>query len=601
MHIHDNYNADLTADSLVFEFTTVDLPPNSQGKHKGIQLWGMSNQNAKIRHIHFFNGALGLSGFQIGTQQPLYMHDCNFTTIDTALYFEGGCFDLLRCNFISGERGVKAINSSGHSKIRRCDFHNTIKPTSIESDISSSLEIGSCNFYGNLTNISTTEPAVYNNFTDLKMGCSLVQAYHTAISSKNGTLDLSNGYNRLYPAFQGIDLDEVTGLFLHQGENVFAGIFFHDISGTLANNAQLVTINGKINASQNSFQSGTSGFNTHILQGTNVIELDAPSTYVTEFCPEGFQGQNPYGGLIGQNPTEIEIEYNGIQSFSFALIEATNSVFGNESYETYLYQALTDVQSILDQVTAEIDSQSRVSDQMAYQVGFSMMLNILRKCYHYGVLEAVAANPNATLNSYLQSMSNYITKLISLLPQNSYYDENVAIWEITRAHVFRLGQYHQMGLDALQGISGAISPKTESRKNYWNCVMGWESEMLQGIIPIDQYYIEFASCTEMYSPFIDFPDNEIPVPNDFFRPKDELSIYPNPAQSHIYVKMNKIARPEEQVEVTITGMDGKVLMQRKEYASYLIGINVENLAQGSYTLSITTPHKTHNGKFVIVR
>jgi hypothetical protein len=601
IHIHENYNANLTADSLVFEFTTVDLPPTSQGKHKGIQLWGMSNRSARIRHIHFYNGSLGLSGFQHAAQHPLYMHDCNFAAIDTALYFEGGCFDLLRCNFVFGERGIKAINSSGQSKIQNCDFYYATKPSSIESDVSASLEVRGCNFYGTLFNSSTPEPALHNNFTDVEMSCSMVQSYHTAVSTKNASLNLSRGYNRFYPSSIGIEMDNATGLFLHQGENVFAGNSSFDINGTLTSNAQLVLVNSKINASQNSFQSGTSGFNTNMLLGSSLIILDAPSTYVTQFCPEGVISHNPYGDLIGHTPSEIEIDINGIQPFSFALIEATNSVFGNEGYEAYLYQALTDVQAIMDQVTAEIDSLSRDYDKMAYQIGFSMMLNILRKAYHYGVLEAVAADPNATLNSYLQSMSSYINTIIALLPNDAYYDENVAIWEITRAHVFRLGQYHQLGLDALQSISGAISPKTESRKNYWNCVMGWEAEMLQGNIAQDEFYMEFEICADMYSPFVDFPDNEVPVSHDYFTPKDDLSIYPNPAQSHIYVKMDKIARPDELVDVTITSIDGRVLLQRKEYASYLIGVNVENLAQGSYTLSITTPHKTHNGKFVIVR
>jgi hypothetical protein len=168
IHIHENYNANLTADSLVLEFTTVDLPPNSQGKHKGIQLWGMSNRSAAIRHIHFFNGSLGISGFQHATQHPLYMHDCNFAVIDTALYFEGGCFDLLRCNFVFGERGIKAINSSGQSKIQNCDFYYATKPTSIESDVSASLEVRGCNFYGTLSNANTPEPALHNNFTDVE-------------------------------------------------------------------------------------------------------------------------------------------------------------------------------------------------------------------------------------------------------------------------------------------------------------------------------------------------------------------------------------------------------------------------------------------------
>jgi hypothetical protein len=431
----------------------------------------------------------------------------------------------------------------------------------------------------------------------------MIQSYHTAISTKNASLHLSKGFNRFFPSSIGVELDDATGIYLHQGENVFAGNSSFDISGTLKSNARIVWQNGKINASQNSFQSGSSGFNTSMLLGNSLILLDAPSSYITEFCPEGFQGHNPYGGLIGQTPTEIEVDFNanGVQAFSFALIEATNSVFGNEGYEAHLYQALTDVQAIMDQVTAEIDSLSRDYDKVAYQIGFSMMLNILRKAYHYGVLEAVAANPSAPLNSYLQSMSSYINTIISLLPNDAYYDENVAIWEITRAHVFRLGQYHQLGLNALQGISGSISAKTESRKNYWNCVMGWEAEMLQGNIAQDEFYMEFEICADMYSPFVDFPENEVPVSRNYFTPKDELSIYPNPAQSHIYVKMDKIARPDELVDVTITSMDGRVLLQRKEYASYLIGVNVENLAQGSYTLSITTPHKTHNGKFVIVR
>jgi hypothetical protein len=518
---------------------------------------------------------------------------------DTALYFDNGSFDLLGCTFDNAPRGIKALNSSGFSKIQGCEFNGTIRPVSIESDVSAALQVGGSNFNGNGITVNT--PAIYHNFTSLTMGCSMIEDYNTGVLTKNTSLDISEGYNRLFPSSIGIDLDDATGFVLHSGENVFAGMINWDINGTIESGAQLVLSGNKIDASKNSLQTGTSGFKTNILYGSSLIELEAPSIYATEYCPEPLDVNNIYGNLIGNIPTEINVDYEGNQSFSSALVLATNGVFGNEEYEGNLYPALEDVMYIFDQVSNSINPSSPSGDKKVFRTGFSMMFDLLRMNYHYGNIEVVGADPGAPFNTYVTSMNNYINVLKSIVVQDAHYDENIAVWEITRAHLYRLGQYHQQGLDALSSIGGNISAKTDDRINYWNCVMGWEKEMLLGNISPETYDQEFITCGMMYSPFISYGEHEEEDMLPATKPEGKLSIYPNPTSDHIYVRMEDIAHPEDEIELTITGMDGRVLFTRKEQASYMIGINVEQFKQGAYILTVATPYKKHNGQFLIVR
>ncbi|MCC5916083.1 MAG: T9SS type A sorting domain-containing protein [Cryomorphaceae bacterium] len=601
--IHESRNANLTADSLFFEYVVVDKADVNQNKHQGVQLWGMSNKTADISHVNFSHGRFGLYANQLGVSFPLYLHNCSFSNNDTAVYFENGSFDLHDCTFDNGPSGVKAERSVGLSKIRESNFFGTKFPVSIESDYSADLSVLSCNFYGN--NPDTF--AIYHNFTDVQMKCSKIENYQVGVYTKNAILSLNNGKNEILACNRGVYLDQAVGITLSNGGNYFIGNIVHDIAGKIVNDnfLDIVNINGidHINAAHNIFQVVPGGFNTHILVGnsTSATPLHSAVGHAFENCSSIVQTGNPFDSLISHIPTEIEIVYMGhTRKVPEALLLATNGSFGDE-FEGYIYTGLEDIMFILDEVSTVIDPTISAGDKKVFRIGFSMMFNLLRLNYHYGNLEPVLAEPEAEVNEFISSMDNYIDVLISLIPEGPLQDENIAIWEIIRAHLFRLGQHHQYGLDALQSIGGDLTAKTVSRKNYWECVMGWESEMLQGNIEHEEFYQEFAVCGEMYSPYVDFNEDyifeDIIIPN----PKGRLSIYPNPSKTHIYVRMEDIAAPEDNVHLTITGMDGRLLFKQTQAASYLIGVNIENLPQGAYILTITTPYKKHNGQFLIAR
>ncbi|MCC5878203.1 MAG: T9SS type A sorting domain-containing protein [Candidatus Sumerlaeia bacterium] len=456
------------------------------------------------------------------------------------------------------------------------------------------MKIYGTDFNGTNTNMFYGDTAVYHNYVPLEMSCTKIESYRTGILTINTTLGLNEGYNRFLNTVDAITLQQSTGLYLQDGENVFTGSLLRDIKGSIQSNASLVLINGDIDGSKN-----TIDVNKIALQyGGLPIGVVVPGMGASEYCPEPFGLSNPFDGLL-VIPTDIEVDYNGNLPFSSALLLATDNVFGNEEYEGYLYPALIDLIEIMDQVSTSINVNSAEHDKMAFSIGLTMTLDVLRLNYHYGHIEPASAEPSFPINTYVSSLINYVEVIVDVL--DTLNDEMKADWDIIKAHIYRLGEYHPIGLEILGGISGNISSDMENRRDYWYCVMSWEQEFLQGNMEIETFYQEMATCYDMFNPYITHEEEDIIVANDFMKPKDFLDFYPNPTQSMLYVKMDKIAKPDDEVEVTITGMDGKTLHKHIEPASYLIGINVENLPQGAYILTITTPYKKHNGQFLIAR
>ncbi len=54
-------------------------------------------------------------------------------------------------------------------------------------------------------------------------------------------------------------------------------------------------------------------------------------------------------------------------------------------------------------------------------------------------------------------------------------------------------------------------------------------------------------------------------------------------------------------KITITDTKGKQVYFNTEVASYVMRMDISNLAQGSYVLTVNTPTKRHNATFTVVR
>ncbi|MCH7411270.1 T9SS type A sorting domain-containing protein [Belliella sp. DSM 111904] len=605
--IHEHITANLTANSLYLEYLRVKGHAENNHPHHGIQVWGMNHQTAHIRFNKFQDGAWGIRGYQLGEQIPLMVLQCDFTNNENALYFNNGSFWVHSCTFDSSSEGIVSEAASGSSTVESSQFNGTHAPIVVESDVSSSLEVRGCDFDGSGT---VHETAILHNTIDLRLKCSKIEDYHIGINTINASVDLSNdGGNRIYSTVFAILLDEATSIYFHNGENILAGNII-DVLGDLASTDPLVMVNhnggDKINALDNNLQATSTGFKTHIFEsGTSTpIPLHCQSFHLTPDCREPSIVMNhPFDTLIGNIPTDIYVDVEGVSMpFSLGLLQVTGDVFNNEGYEAHLYDALVDVRNIMDEVSQQVYSGSSDGTKKAFRIGFSMMFDILRKCYHYDVLQAVGADPGAPVNPYINSMNNYIDDIIGFIPSGADYDEQVAIQHIIRAHVYRLAQHHQFALYALSQVGGDISPQTEDRKEYWNCLIYWEMEMLLGNITMEDYNQQFITCGMMFSPYKTYEDEDrFAEWEEKVKREGQLSIYPNPAMDNIYVRMENIASPEDEVVITITASDGKTVLTRKEQSSFLIGVNVSELSQGAYTLTVKTPYKTHNGQFLIAR
>ncbi|MFT6742167.1 MAG: hypothetical protein ACJAVF_003683, partial [Paraglaciecola sp.] len=64
----------------------------------------------------------------------------------------------------------------------------------------------------------------------------------------------------------------------------------------------------------------------------------------------------------------------------------------------------------------------------------------------------------------------------------------------------------------------------------------------------------------------------------------EISIYPNPAQSKFFVKMDNA--PSERVQLTIRGIDGRVMLVQQRNAFEIMEINVSNFSAGVYVVEL---------------
>ncbi len=86
--------------------------------------------------------------------------------------------------------------------------------------------------------------------------------------------------------------------------------------------------------------------------------------------------------------------------------------------------------------------------------------------------------------------------------------------------------------------------------------------------------------------------------NSVMSTESNVTVYPNPASSTIFVKLNSVT---DNAYVTVYNAIGQVVVEKTEISNNVAEINVSNLPKGVYILKTTNGKETSNTKFVVER
>lgn len=599
LFIDSGMYANLTADSLVFVNSNI-TSLNNGSKHMGIQIWGKSLNDVLMKNNDFSDCYRCFKGYQLGVQQALLIDSCRFSNSDIALEFENGNFTLNDVYVNDCQMGVVSNRALGQSRILYSDFEDVNAPVRIESETSAGLMVSSSTF--EVSGNNPLDTAIYHHSVGLRMTCSSIDNFSVGIDCRSAVIDMSDEAMNQINATLPIMLTDATGVLLANGENIFSVTPVY-VSGSLHNSAVVPIINQKIDASNNAMPHNASGIGVVQYNGL-LYDLHVQTNYFTTMCTNNTNGfaLPTVDGWIGNRNSGITVNVNGQGvPFEFALDGSFALLYGEEEshIEEYAMDVLDDVIMVLDQAIPQLSETSSLDAYQIAKVGFTMAYDLLRIAYMYNHLEVVHADPLAQPNTYITSMNNYISVFSGLLPNGSQYDNHRADLELSRAHLYRMGHYHSLALNALNEVMGNLSQRNIDRRDYWQCVMGWEQQMLLGNISEDEFMEEFWNCNTLYSPYINYEsDDADETSKDGFFAANDIVFYPNPTNDFLYMRTDGIAKLDDELLFTVTSLEGRTVMSEVQTASYVQRVNVNPLSSGVYIISVKTPYREYQQRFV---
>lgn len=594
---------------LDFQNTRIRLSAEGTHAHLGVQLWAQTFPSTVINNNQFYDGLNGLRCFQMNQQDNIRIENCLFENNTMALYVEEGRFRVNNSTFTNNQTGINTIDTRGSCRVSGTTFTNVEQGIEAYANLSADLIVSSCAFDN--TSFGGPQGKAITHHFPLQMACTSIRGFEYGTDTWHTRLNMqSDAYNSFASNEIAVHFTEIDELFLGHGKNLFFDSNITDIEGSLNANATANLYMGThVYADENDmFTSGGGQFNTDIVDvSQSPVQLYNPNPFVLEIgCIEDDPGMNMLSNPYGSGGIKSFGANNKLTSLESNLIQTAAAVNDPAFDQKDITKVLADLVSTLDDVMLDVRSiRSTANTRRLARNSILMVWDVLRKAYTWEELPLAGADPLFAVNEPMDSLASYIDDMINTLnPLDSLYADNKAELELMQAHLYRLGQHHVQASMVLQSISTAETSQRNTRVvMYWRCIVDWEIDVLQGNINPQQAYEDKEQC-QLYNPYThpvskrEVRENSADESN---YGEGTLSFFPNPTSDNIYVRMEDIAHPEDEVELTVTSMDGRVLLRRTQEASYMIGINVEKFKQGAYILTVSTPYKKQNGQFLIVR
>ena len=566
----------------------------------GVQVWGKSLNDVIVKNNDFNDCYRCFKGYQLGVQQALLIDSCRFSNSDIALEFENGNFTLIDVTASDCQMGVVSNRALGQSRILYSNFEDVNAPVRVESETSAGLMISSSTF--EISGNNPLDTAIYHHSVGLRMTCSSIDNFSVGVDCRSAVVDMSDEAMNQINAALPILLTDATGVLLTNGENIFSVTPVY-VSGSLQSRAVVPIVNQKIDATNNAMPHNASGIGLVQYNGS-LRDLQVQTSYFTAMCTNSTNGfaLPTVDGWIGDRSSGLMVNVSGQgMPFEFALDESFALLYGEEEshIEEYAMDVLDDVLLVLDQAIPQLSETTSLDAYQIAKVGFSMAYDLVRMAYMYNHLEVVHADPLAQPNTYIASMNNYISVFSGLLPGGSQYDNHRADLELSRAHLYRMGHYHTLALSALNEVTGNLSQRNIDRRDYWQCVMGWEQQMLLGNISEDEFMEEFWNCNTLYSPYVNYESDDARAETvDGFFAANDIVFYPNPTNNFLYMRTEGIAKLDDELLFTVTALEGRTVFSEVQTASYVQRLNVDQLSSGVYIIAVKTPYKEYRQRFV---
>lgn len=200
----------------------------------------------------------------------------------------------------------------------------------------------------------------------------------------------------------------------------------------------------------------------------------------------------------------------------------------------------------------------------------------LSNAYSQGLLPMHYGLEPEPLSAYSLAILQNLSDLIS---ENQNNPEELARLTIEKALIYRLSGHYEIGLGLLASQEALVHP----HRDYWDCVLNNEWDLLRDIIAIDQFNTNISNCANLYA-FRKMKPAVRPKSN-FERPDlstNQLVIYPNPTSTSSSVI---VAYTDKNYKLQINNQQGSMI---KEYTisagATEFTINSSEFSGGVYTV-----------------
>jgi hypothetical protein len=225
----------------------------------GVQLNGVS---ADLQHVRFEYGWPALS---IGASTSWELQNAQFTDAIVGVQSKKEPLSFYSNSFYSCRTGADLEGVD--LKMNQCSFQSC-EFGAILHDLSGTATIEKSQFYGNYGT------AVMVDAVNCRMKCNTFYNNNTGASVSGAHLNLGNNAGNTFSQNQtGLYIDDVMGLQLNQGHNVFSSNTRFDIEGSFHPNAS-IPYNGTTYALPSNYNSFSSFSSTSLWQGRHSVYLN---------------------------------------------------------------------------------------------------------------------------------------------------------------------------------------------------------------------------------------------------------------------------------------------------------------------------------------
>ena len=556
-------------------------------RHGGLYLWGQNN--VSLHNCDIENGEYGIKANLTTYGYDLSLWTSEISNCGTGIWLHGKSVDMRYCRVHDCDNeGLYAEDMDGTSRIGNSDLYQNQQGVKFHGQTGTELQLHKNDVYDNTYGVEIVEASA-------TLTCNTIEDQSNfGLRSELGSLYMNNDAGNIIQnnGTVNIEIDECYEFQLAGGNNIFSNTSSTGLLLAGCFSGQATGLSGASLDATGNLPATVSGTQVSLTScpDNSAITLLLDNTYVTSSCygiiinPPDWDdiSTEKISGLLQSSTSNQLISTSLISSELLPVaIENTLPYLKHDSLGGDLLLAIDRFDEILSYSYTGLTA----TDRELLNLSFKLMVQAYGMALDYELVPRNRAVENASENSYLQKIGNYISAAIQDVdlsdPQASHLLFKL---ELDRAHVYRMSEHYDYAFTALTAAAGHADPEEIFRTDYWDCVCTAEEALLQGETAPEDFHTDIENC-----------QSHLPQPRSLFG----VDWQPTPVRSVGRFQVALSPNPTARASVlSWKGVKGKGSVRIRDMAGRLVGhmaldeqssavrLSREGLASGTYLLTL---------------